>query len=102
MLLPRKVCQPTLKHPARLTCFGLGGKIYIGTSVGNLHVYNVNTAAGVSQYLFYCKGVAYHNKDGKPIEAELDVKKNLGRKPIEQLGYVQDITSLAVLSGVYR
>ena len=70
--------------------------------MGNLHVYNVNTAAGVSQYLFYRKGVAYHNKDGTPTEAELDVKKNLGRKPIEQLGYVQDITSLAVLSGVYR
>ncbi|KIP04390.1 hypothetical protein PHLGIDRAFT_109638, partial [Phlebiopsis gigantea 11061_1 CR5-6] len=58
-----------------------GGKLYIGTSVGNLHVYNVNTAA-----------------DGTPTEAELDVKKNLGRKPIEQLGYVQDIASLAVLS----
>lgn len=58
-----------------------GGKLYLGTSVGSIHVYNIATEHSDEQY-----------------DAELDVKKSVSRKPIEQMVYVSDVASLAVLS----
>lgn len=81
-------------------CALSGGKLYLGTAVGNLHVYNVNIASGMLLYQHMRHASLNIGVDGTPLEAELEVKKNLGRKPIEQLEYISDITSLAVLSGV--
>lgn len=39
--------------------------------------------------------------DDEHHEAELDVKKSISRKPIEQMIYISDILSLAVLSGTW-
>ncbi|EIN04044.1 hypothetical protein PUNSTDRAFT_93504 [Punctularia strigosozonata HHB-11173 SS5] len=53
-----------------------GDRLYIGTSTGNLHIYSV---------------------DGRSATL-LEVKQNLFRRAIEQLGFVKEINSLVVLS----
>ncbi|KAJ3537551.1 hypothetical protein NM688_g6671 [Phlebia brevispora] len=60
-----------------------GDKLYIGTSTGNLHLYSVNEEP---------------SEDGNIHSELLETKKNLSRRSIEQLAYVSDISSLAVLS----
>ncbi|THH28020.1 hypothetical protein EUX98_g6176 [Antrodiella citrinella] len=60
-----------------------GDKLYVGTATGSVHVYTVGNNPSVEE----------------SQQAELvEVKKGLSRRAIEQLAYVQDINSLAVLS----
>ncbi|KAI0749549.1 vacuolar sorting protein 39 domain 2-domain-containing protein [Daedaleopsis nitida] len=56
-----------------------GDKLYIGTSTGNLHVYALGETAD------------------HPAEL-LETKKSLCRRIIEQMAYIKDVNSLAVMS----
>ncbi|KAI0067184.1 hypothetical protein BV25DRAFT_1959388 [Artomyces pyxidatus] len=59
-----------------------GDRLYIGTVLGSLHIYNISEALG-----------------GESGPATLqESRKGFARKAIEQLGYVKDINSLVVLS----
>ncbi|TFY59088.1 hypothetical protein EVJ58_g6005 [Rhodofomes roseus] len=60
-----------------------GDRLYVGTTIGNLHIYALNCSV----------------EDGTESPAQLvETKKALSRKAIEQLCYVKDVSSLAVLS----
>ncbi|KAF9468180.1 vacuolar sorting protein 39 domain 1-domain-containing protein [Collybia nuda] len=59
-----------------------GDRLYIGTSIGNLHIYSIDNSA----------------EDGEDSIKLVEVKKGLTRRPIEQLGFIKDINSLVVLS----
>ncbi|KAL4243247.1 Vam6/VPS39/TRAP1 family protein [Abortiporus biennis] len=59
-----------------------GDKLYVGTGVGNVHVYTISDPSG----------------SGEQQVELVDIKKALSRRAIEQLSYVQDINSLVVLS----
>ncbi|KAG5732929.1 hypothetical protein E4T56_gene15228 [Termitomyces sp. T112] len=62
-----------------------GDRLYVGTSTGNLHIYN-----------------AEEQQDGEEMVFTLiEVKKALTRRSIEQLGFVKhlDLNLLVVLSG---
>ncbi|KAG5353022.1 hypothetical protein C0989_010990 [Termitomyces sp. Mn162] len=62
-----------------------GDRLYVGTSTGNLHIYNVE-----------------EQQDGEEMAFTLvEVKKALTRRSIEQLGFVKhlDLNLLVVLSG---
>ncbi|KAG8988797.1 Vacuolar morphogenesis protein 6, partial [Tulasnella sp. 427] len=56
-------------------------RLYLGTSTGNLHIY----------------ALAKSN-DGQLEAAFEDCKKGLGRRAIEQLGYIKDVNSLVLLT----
>lgn len=58
-----------------------GERLYIGTSTGNLHIYDLNASA---------------NPDERSVLVE--TKKGLSRRAIDQLGYIRDINSLVLLS----
>ncbi|KAI6042930.1 vacuolar sorting protein 39 domain 1-domain-containing protein [Pisolithus marmoratus] len=58
-----------------------GERLYIGTSTGNLHIYDLT-------------GSANPNEQSKLVET----KKGLSRRAIDQLGHVKDINSLVLLS----
>ncbi|THV01026.1 hypothetical protein K435DRAFT_718392 [Dendrothele bispora CBS 962.96] len=59
-----------------------GDRAYLGTSLGNLHIYGVDPT-----------------QDGPEEEWEpVEVKKGLVKKSLEQLGFIKDINSLVVLS----
>ncbi|KAF9266470.1 hypothetical protein L218DRAFT_956243 [Marasmius fiardii PR-910] len=59
-----------------------GDRLYVGTATGSVHVYAVENEP---------------EEEGE-ILSLVEVKKNLARKSIEQLGFIKDINSLAVLS----
>ncbi|PPR05963.1 hypothetical protein CVT24_004627 [Panaeolus cyanescens] len=61
------------------------GKLYLGSSVGNLHIYNL---------------VESTSEDGSVSEkVELvEVKKGLVKRSIDQIGFIRDVNSLVVLS----
>jgi len=61
----------------------LGDRLYLGTSIGNLHIY----------------GLDVESDQGEEPEL-VEVKKGLGKRAIEQLGFIKDINSLVLLSGV--
>lgn len=61
-----------------------GDRLYLGTGVGNLHIYDVD-----------------QGDDGQ-YEAKNVTTKSLGKKPIEQVDYIKDINSVVALSGKYR
>lgn len=81
----------------------VGGKLYLGTAVGNIHVYDAGGSTGTLLREHVC-GSDWNSRGAGETshEATLELKKNVGRKPIEQLDYVQDINSLAVLAGMSR
>ncbi|KAF9064436.1 hypothetical protein BDP27DRAFT_1230507 [Rhodocollybia butyracea] len=56
-------------------------RIYLGSSTGNLHVYSQDTS-----------------DQGEMILTEIEVKKSLAKRSIEQLGFIKDINSIVVLS----
>ncbi|KAI0041201.1 hypothetical protein FA95DRAFT_1611206 [Auriscalpium vulgare] len=56
-----------------------GDRLYIGTAVGNVHIYSINESSEEPATL-------------------VDIKKGISRKAIDQLGHVKDINSLVVLS----
>lgn len=59
-----------------------GDRLYVGTAIGNLSVYSVDSPP---------EGKAY-------TVTLLETKKNFTRRAIDQLGFVKDINSLVVLS----
>ncbi|TFK35543.1 hypothetical protein BDQ12DRAFT_634973 [Crucibulum laeve] len=59
-----------------------GDRLYIGTSLGNLHIY----------------GLKEKQDDGAESIQLVETKKNLTRRSIEQLGFIKDINSLVLLS----
>ncbi|KIY68727.1 hypothetical protein CYLTODRAFT_436489 [Cylindrobasidium torrendii FP15055 ss-10] len=59
-----------------------GDRLYLGSSVGNLHIYGVDDGAGSSN----------------ETATLVDVKKSVVRRSIEQLGFIRDINSLVILS----
>lgn len=60
-----------------------GDRLFLGTSTGNLHIYNVDIE----------ENGRYH--------ASLVRTKSLGKKSIENVGYIKDINSVVALSGMY-
>jgi len=79
----------------------IADRLYLGSSTGNLHIYNLNEGTrkcGSILAMGYC---SYHLLvDGGERTVELvEVKKNLVRRSIEQLGLIKDVNSLVVLSG---
>ncbi|XP_006455342.1 hypothetical protein AGABI2DRAFT_187742 [Agaricus bisporus var. bisporus H97] len=60
-----------------------GDRLYVGTSNGNLLIYEVTNAPG---------------EDGGTSIKLMDTKKGLVRRAIDQLGFVREINSLIVLS----
>ncbi|EJD06913.1 uncharacterized protein FOMMEDRAFT_117970 [Fomitiporia mediterranea MF3/22] len=56
-----------------------GERLFIGTGVGNLHIYNVD-----------------QSEDGSFKSSHVSTK-SLGKKPIEQVGYIKDINSVVAL-----
>ncbi|KAA1467551.1 hypothetical protein DENSPDRAFT_832639 [Dentipellis sp. KUC8613] len=56
-----------------------GDRVYLGTSTGNLYIYRTDDKS-----------------DGEL--AQVEVKKGITRRAIEQIGYIKDINSLAILS----
>ncbi|KAG9225012.1 hypothetical protein CCMSSC00406_0001837 [Pleurotus cornucopiae] len=62
-----------------------GDRIYIGTSIGSLHVYSFDEST--------IQGAA-----GDVSTSLVEVKKGLTRRSIDQLGFVKDVNSLVVLS----
>ena len=68
-----------------LTSASIADRLYLGSSTGSLHIYNLNEVIPV---------------DGSEHSVELvEVKKTLVRRSIEQLGFIKDVNSLVVLSG---
>lgn len=59
-----------------------GDRVYLGTALGNLSIYDIS------------------RDDNCNVEAKLISTKSLGKKAVEQLGFVKDISSLVALSGV--
>ncbi|KAG7444850.1 uncharacterized protein BT62DRAFT_970791 [Guyanagaster necrorhizus] len=59
-----------------------GDRLYVGTALGNLRIY----------------GIDEHAENDSEIASLVEVKKNLTRKAIEQMGFIRDINSLVVLS----
>ncbi|KZT73130.1 hypothetical protein DAEQUDRAFT_722252 [Daedalea quercina L-15889] len=60
-----------------------GDRLYVGTAAGNLHIYALDCSA----------------RDGAEPQTQLvETKKALSRRAVEQLCYVKDVNSLAVLS----
>ncbi|TDL20794.1 hypothetical protein BD410DRAFT_750406 [Rickenella mellea] len=57
-----------------------GDRVFIGTSLGSLHIFNIDTA-----------------EDGTERATPVS-NKNISRKPIDQLGYIKDINSVVALS----
>ena len=57
--------------------------MYVGTGTGNLHIYQAE--------------VDEHGKQ----DVKLVTRKNLGRKAIEQVGYIKDINAVVALSGMF-
>lgn len=57
-----------------------GDRLFIGTGLGNLHIYNVD-----------------QDDEGK-FCSNLVATKSLSKKPVEQLGYIKDINSVVALS----
>ncbi|KAI0073891.1 hypothetical protein K474DRAFT_1626886 [Panus rudis PR-1116 ss-1] len=60
-----------------------GDKLYVGTATGNVHIYVIHDG---------------ESSDGEQRAELLETKKALSRRAIEQLGFVQDINSIAVLT----
>ncbi|KAI0635691.1 hypothetical protein C8Q77DRAFT_1277165 [Trametes polyzona] len=74
---PHAVLEGFKERPEALAV--QGDRLYIGTSAGSLHIYTV--------------------ADGPDHPAELlETKKSLCRRSIDQIAYVKDVNSLAVLS----
>ena len=61
----------------------IGDRLFIGTNLGNLHIYNVD-----------------QDDEGKSFSS-LVTSKSLSKKPLEQLGYIKDINSVVALSGEF-
>ncbi|KAL0955078.1 hypothetical protein HGRIS_003995 [Hohenbuehelia grisea] len=61
-----------------------GDRLYVGTGLGNLHIYALDDAA---KY-----------EDGEEPLSLVETKKALTRRSIDQLGFIKDINSLVVLS----
>lgn len=61
-----------------------GDRLFLGTAIGSLHVYNVD-----------------HDENGD-LKATHVTTKSLGKKPIEQVGYIKDINSVVALSGLSK
>ena len=59
-----------------------GDRLFLGTAIGNLHVYNID-----------------HDGDGS-LKATHVSTKSLGKRPVEQVGYIKDINSVVALSGL--
>ncbi|KAK0495160.1 hypothetical protein EDD18DRAFT_1170925 [Armillaria luteobubalina] len=59
-----------------------GDRLYVGTALGNLLIYGINELA----------------ENDSEIASLVEVKKNLTRRAIEQMGFIRDINSLVVLS----
>ncbi|KAL5525933.1 hypothetical protein ACEPAG_7271 [Sanghuangporus baumii] len=57
-----------------------GDRLFLGTAVGNLHIYNID------------------HEDDNSLKSTLVTTKNLGKRPVEQVGYVKDINSVVALS----
>ncbi|KAJ3573523.1 hypothetical protein NP233_g2376 [Leucocoprinus birnbaumii] len=80
---PRAVISG-LKEKAE-SLYHYGDRLYVGTSTGNLHIYEVTTT-----------------RDESGTEEQtatlLETKKSLVRRAIDQLGYIKEINSLVVLS----
>ena len=55
--------------------------MFLGTSTGNLHIYNVDI-----------------DENGQ-YRTTIVKTKNLSKKPIENIGYIKDINSVVALSG---
>lgn len=59
-----------------------GDRLYLGTATGTLHIYSIDDSPSA----------------GNEQATVVDVKPNLSRKSIEQLGFIKDVNSLVVLS----
>lgn len=78
--------------------------MYLGTSTGNLHIYalaksNGGTVKDPRTVISVIDPILV--SDGQLEAAFEDCKKGLGRRAIEQLGYIKDVNSLVVLVGEY-
>ncbi|KAF4597180.1 Vacuolar morphoproteinsis protein 6 [Pleurotus pulmonarius] len=62
-----------------------GDRIYMGTSIGSLHVYSFDEST-------------IHGAADDVSTSLVEVKKGLTRRSIDQLGFVKDVNSLVVLS----
>ncbi|KAH6909212.1 hypothetical protein BKA70DRAFT_228963 [Coprinopsis sp. MPI-PUGE-AT-0042] len=62
-----------------------GDRLYLGSSLGHVHVY----------------GRSLEGDDSKePSFQLLETRKSVARKSIEQMGFIKDVNSLVVLSGM--
>ncbi|TRM64266.1 hypothetical protein BD626DRAFT_556986 [Schizophyllum amplum] len=59
-----------------------GDRLYLGTSTGNLYVYAID----------------YDPGEGQQVASEVDCKKGISRRAIEQVAFIKDVNSLAILS----
>ena len=84
-----------------LVSTSIADRLYLGSSTGSLHIYNLNEGSrkcGSIPVLddSSCRPLA---DDGERTAELVEVKKNLVRRSIEQLGIIKDVNSLVVLSG---
>ncbi|KAL1739272.1 hypothetical protein HDZ31DRAFT_21003, partial [Schizophyllum fasciatum] len=56
--------------------------LYLGTATGSLYVY----------------GVDYESGEGKEVASLVECKKNISRRAIEQVSFIKDVNSVAILS----
>lgn len=69
----------------------------MGTSTGNLHVYTFGDTPGLSDGLAPRRGYSPRRVDHATELVE--TKKSLCRRSIDQVMFIKDVNSLAVLSG---
>ncbi|TFK27815.1 hypothetical protein FA15DRAFT_666044 [Coprinopsis marcescibilis] len=65
-----------------------GDRLYLGSSVGNLHIYGSERDGGSES----------ENAGQEPLFKLVEMKKGVTRRAIEQLGFIKDVNSLVVLS----
>ena len=61
----------------------LGERLFLGTASGNLQIYNLD-----------------QDEDGNSKACHVTTK-SLGKRPIEQVGYIKDINSVVSLAGPF-
>lgn len=105
-LLVQGMCKHLCTSAYRANTLVLSGdKLYIGTAIGNLHIYVLHNgeSSTLLETIPLCRfGVSNslsETGDGERRAELLETKKALSRRAIEHLGFVQDISSLAVLTG---
>ncbi|KAL1752471.1 hypothetical protein FB107DRAFT_219865 [Schizophyllum commune] len=60
----------------------VGDRLYLGTAIGSLYVY----------------GVDYEPAEGKEAATLVECKKSISRRAIEQVAFIKDVNSVAILS----